>query len=217
MIVGIDPSDEYISYARTHILDVRIQFRSGTAQALPVERGSFDVVVSGLALNFVPDPEMAMAEMRRVIQPAGMVAAYVWDYADKMELIRYFWDAAVALNSDARSLDEGVRFPLCTPENLRRLFTRAGLRDITVDPIDVPTHFSTFDDYWFPFLGGQGPAPGYAMSLSDERRTELRERIQRRLPVAADGSIRLMARAWAIRGRTQTVPAHRSRPDSELM
>jgi hypothetical protein len=128
------------------------------------------------------------------------VAAYVWDYAGKMELMRYFWDAAVVLNPDARDLDEGRRFPLCEPGRLLQLFTEADLRDTEVRAIDIPTRFRDFDDYWTPFLGGQGPAAGYAMSLPEEARIDLREQIRRSLPIETDGSIRLIARAWAVRG-----------------
>jgi hypothetical protein len=124
----------------------------------------------------------------------------VWDYAGQMQLMRYFWDAAGALDPRARELDEGVRFPLCRPEPLQALFTGAGLADVQVRPIDVPTRFRDFDDYWTPFLGGQAPAPGYAMSLSEDRRTELREYLRARLPYDGDGSIPLIARAWAVSG-----------------
>ena len=72
---------------------------------------------------------------------------------------------------------------------------------MTVRPIQVPTTFGNFDDYWAPFLGGQGPAPTYAVSLDEPRRAALREALRARLPVAADGSIPLEARAWAVAGR----------------
>jgi len=129
------------------------------------------------------------------------VAAYVWDYAREMQLMRHFWDAAVELDPGARDLDEGRRFPMCRPEPLEQLFTEAGLDGPAVRPIDVPTRFRDFDDYWTPFLGGQAPAPGYCMSLSDERRATLRELIRTRLPIGPDGTIDLIARAWAVRGR----------------
>jgi hypothetical protein len=128
----------------------------------------------------------------------GTVGAYVWDYAGQMQLMRQFWDAAGALDPRARELDEGVRFPLCRP--LQALFTGAGLADVQVRPIDVRTRFRDFDDYWTPFLGGQAPAPAYAMSLSEDQRTELREYLRARLPYDGDGSIPLTARAWAVRG-----------------
>ena len=158
-------------------------------------------MVSGLVLNFVPDPAAAVAEMTRVARPGGAVAAYVWDYRDGMELMRRFWDAAVALDPVARELDEGQRFgPMCRPEVLAALFRDAGLRRVEARAVDVPTRFRDFDDYWMPFLGGQGPAPGYAMTLSENRRAALRERIRADLPIASDGSISLSARAWAVRG-----------------
>jgi hypothetical protein len=119
-----------------------------------------------------------------------------------MQLMRHFWDAAVALDPLARAVDEGVRFPLCRPEPLAALFREAGLDAVALRAIDVPTVFRDFDDYWAPFLGGQGPAPGYAMALSQDHRAALRERIRTALPVQADGSIHLIARAWAVRGRT---------------
>jgi hypothetical protein len=138
--------------------------------------------------------------MVRVVRPDGIVAAYVWDYAGKMQLMRYFWDAATALDPAARDLDEGRRFPICLPSSLAKLFVVAGLQHVEVRNIDIATNFRDFDDYWSPFLGGQGPAPSYAMSLSEERREALRERIRSSLPIAENGSIPLVARAWAVRG-----------------
>jgi hypothetical protein len=137
--------------------------------------------------------------MARVTRNGGVIGAYVWDYSGKMELMRYFWDAAVALDPEAAKMDEGPRFPICRPEALKALFTRAGLGNVETTAIDVPTPFSSFEDYWRPFLGGQGPAPAYAMSLDELRRSRLRERLRERLPVQADGSISLIARAWAVK------------------
>jgi SAM-dependent methyltransferase len=164
----------------------------------------FDAVVSGLTLNFVPEPDRAAAELARVAAPGGVVAAYVWDYAEGMAMMRYFWDAATALDPAAAELDEGRRFPLCQPDALGRLWTGAGLADVEVRAIEVPTRFADFDDYWTPFLGGQGPAPGYVMSLDEERRDALRDLLHARLPSAQDGSIPLTARAWAVRGTALT-------------
>jgi SAM-dependent methyltransferase len=200
-VKGIDPSAGFVEYARAKTRDARASFDVGDAQNLPIVSASFDAVVAGLVLNFVPQPSRAAAEMVRAARPGGVVAAYVWDYAGKMELMRYFWDAAVALDSSAADLDEGRRFPLCAQAPLSELFVDAGLKDVEVRAIDVPTHFRDFDDYWSPFLGGQAPAPGYAMSLSEARRAALRDRIRSTLPVAGDGSIQLIARAWGVRGR----------------
>lgn len=171
----------------------------GSATAIPLDDASVDAVVSGLVLNFIPDPLAALAEMERVSSNGGTLGAYVWDYAGNMELMRHFWDAAVELNPDDANLDEGVRFPLCRAEALEGLFTRAGLHQPELTAIDIPTPFASFEAYWEPFLGGQGPAPAYAMSLDEATRARLRERLQQRLPVQMDGSIVLTARAWAVR------------------
>jgi SAM-dependent methyltransferase len=199
-VIGIDPCEGYIAYAREHIPEARARFLVGDAQALPVAGATYDAVAAGLVLNFVPDPNRALTEMRRVARAGSTVAAYVWDYAGQMQLMRYFWDAAVALDPAAFPLDEGHRFPICQPEPLAHLFRAAGLQGVEVRSIDVATPFRDFEDYWSPFLGGQAPAPGYTMSLSEERRAALSEYIRARLPLAADGSIHLIARAWAVRG-----------------
>jgi hypothetical protein len=129
----------------------------------------------------------------------GTVAAYVWDYAEGMEMLRFFWEEAVALDPAATSLDEAARFRLASEDGVRRPFDSAGLRAVESRAIDIPMRFASFDDYWTPFLGGQGPAGTYAVGLDDPGRDALRERLRSRLPVGDDGSIELTARAWAVR------------------
>jgi SAM-dependent methyltransferase len=197
-IAGVEPSEGFLKTARESLAE-RATLQQGSATAIPLADGSVDVVVSGLVLNFVADQRAALLEMARVTGDGGTIAAYVWDYAAKMELIRYFWDAAVELDPDAVKHDEGVRFPMCRPDALEELFAGAGLEAVAVRPIDIPTRFADFDDYWRPFLGGQGPAPAYAMSLDETARARLRDCIKERLPTAADRSIPLTARAWAVR------------------
>ncbi len=196
---GYDFSPAYVAAARERVGDARAGFAQADAMALPDPADTFDVAVSGLAVNFVSDPGRAMEEMRRVVCPGGTVAIYLWDYADGMQLMRAFWDAAVSLDPAAAELDEGRRFPLCRPEPLRALFEDAGLREVEVRPINVPTRFASFDDYWTPFEGGQGPAPSYLASLNEERRRELRAAVERSLPHEPDGGIALVARAWAVK------------------
>ena len=206
-VLGIDPSEGYLAAARRGLADLPFEAAVGSAAAIPAADGEFDRVVSALVLNFAPRPDEALAEMRRVTRPGGLVAAYVWDYAEGMQLIRAFWDAAIALDPAAAELDEGRRFALCRPDPLRALFGSAGLVDVHVAPIEVPTVFADFDDLWRPFLGGQGPAPGYCAALPEDRRDALRERLRAMLPQQADGTIPLEARAWAVRGH---VPGHGS-------
>jgi len=200
-VCGIDPAGNYIDYVQSNILDGRARFEVGDALALPFGERSFDIVVSGLVLNQITAPAAAVAEMARVTRIGGLVAAYVWDFAGGMQLLRYFWDTAIELDPAAEVLDQGRRFPLCHPDKLYEVFGGAWLEQVEVRPIDVPTVFRDFDDYWLPFLSGHGlRAPGYVMSLSARRRSALEQRIRAALPIDADGSIHLVARAWAVRG-----------------
>ncbi len=201
-LAGIDTSSGFLDLARQRLDGLQVELHQADAQALPFPDGAFDRVVSGLVLNFVPDQKRAAAEMARVLRPGGEVAVYVWDYVEGMQMMRRFWDAASALDPRGAEIDESRRFPICRPEPLRRLFEATGaLGGVETRAIEVPTVFRDFEDYWSPFLGGQGPAPAYCVSLPDERRAELRERLRASLPVQRDGSIHLVARAWAVRGR----------------
>jgi hypothetical protein len=116
-------------------------------------------------------------------------------------MLRCFWDAAVGLDpAKAGPLDEGARFPLCKPDRLEALFRSGGLAEVETAPIDVPMQFRDFDDYWRPFLGGQGPSGAYAVTLSQGEQAQLREHLRAELPTRPDGTITLLSRAWAVRG-----------------
>jgi SAM-dependent methyltransferase len=184
-----------------------VHFEVGDAGALPWAPETCDVTVSGLVLNFVPDSAAMASEMVRVTRPGGRVAAYVWDYAGGMQMLRHFWDVAVELNRGDAKLDQAERFPLCQPGPLEQLFLRAGLTSVSVRAIDVPTVFRDFDDYWLPFLGKQGAAPTYLASLPTETRDRIRVALKARLVPAPDGSIAMTARAWAVQGTVPLNPA----------
>lgn len=199
-VVGVEPSEGFLEKAKQQLAG-RVVFHRGSAAEIPLDDSAVDVSVSGLVWNFVQDERAALAEIARVTGNGGTIGAYVWDYAGKMELMRLFWDAAVELNPEAVKIDEGVRFPQCRPEALAERFQSAGLHGgVEVTAIDIQTPFANFEDYWRPFLGGQGPAPAYAISLDETARVRLRDCIRKRIPMQADGSISLTARAWAVRG-----------------
>ena len=199
-VIGVDPSEGFLNAARGRVADRRVSFTQGTAERLPDGLGSFDAIVSGLVLNFVADPAAAVREMAGAMVAGGLVGAYVWDYAEGMQLMRHFWDAAAQLDPAAASFDEGRRFPGFGSERLPRLFA-AEFAEVEATAIVIDTPFASFDDYWRPFLGGQGPAPTYAVSLDEQARARLRNAVRSRLPIAAGGSIALTARAWAVKGR----------------
>jgi SAM-dependent methyltransferase len=199
-VTAIDQSEAFVNTAQRR-LGSHADCRVGNALSLPLEDSSINATVSGLVLNFIPEPEKALAEMKRVTTTGGTVAVYVWDYAGKMEFLKYFWDVAVELNPKATSLHEGKRFPESNPDGLKGLFDRSGFVDTVTAPIEINTHFRDFDDYWNPFLGGQGPAPTYVLTLDKKERDKLRDSLYERLPIQVDGSIPMVARAWAAKGQ----------------
>jgi ubiquinone/menaquinone biosynthesis C-methylase UbiE len=203
-VLGIDPSAGFVEHARAAIVDPRATFRLGTAADTGLDDDEVDAVVYGLVLNFVADVGAALAEASRVLAPDGVIAAYVWDYADGMQFIRMFWDAAVALDPAAMAFDQRRTFPIAAPDTLRNAFADAGFDAIDVSAIEIPTTFLDFDDFWTPFTGGTGQAPTYLASLDQPDRDALRESLRSSLPIDPDGQIRMSARAWACRGRAST-------------
>jgi hypothetical protein len=159
-----------------------------------------DAVVWGLVLNLVPNAAGALRTAAGSTAPGGLMAAYVWDYGDGMAMLRHFWDAAVEEDPAAEAKDQAVRFPMCAPGGLQAVFEAAGVSGVTARPIEVTGTFADFDEYWTPFLSGSAPAPAYLASLTPERQARVREILHDRVPTAADGSITLTCRAWAVRG-----------------
>lgn len=199
-VVSVDRSVEFVAQFAVVAEHRNARFLAADAIALPFGDGVAAAVASGLVLNFVAQPQMAVREMVRCLRPGGVVAVYVWDYGEGMELIRNFWRAATDLDAGAAALDEANRFPLCQPVALESLFRDAGLSDVAIESVTIPTVFENFADLWAPFLGGQGPAPSYVMALPDEKRMALRNRLAELVPARADGSIALTARAWVAIG-----------------
>ncbi len=205
-VVATDASDQFIEHARAALPDQRVQFLTATAAKLPTRAAGYDVVASSLVLNFLPDPTAALREMRSLAAEDGLVAACVWDYAGGMEFLRRFWDAAVELDPTARQHDEGERFPICSRSALEAAFREAGFSHVGVEALEVTTRFEDFADYWTPFVGGPGPAPGYLSSLAAQKQQDLARRLAATLPRNEDGSIVLTARAWTARAAKQSGP-----------
>ncbi len=199
-LIGIDPSKKFVDEAKKRLKN-KADIFVGDVDSINFKENSIDMIVSGLVLNFFPNIISAFTEMKKVLKPNGIIAAYVWDYSDRMDFLRYFWDAAILIDNDARNLDEGVRFPICNQHKLYRLFQDVGLNDIEVTTLDIITQFDNIDDYWNPFLGGQGPAPSYLASLSQEKQDVLKELVIGNLPIVSDGTIKLLGRAIAIKGK----------------
>jgi len=199
-VVACDPSVTFIESARLGQDDSRVTFHVAGIGSLPPREGGYEAVVSGLALNFFPDPGKAMEEQLEALRTGGSVGALVWDYADGMEFLRYFWDAAAVIDPGAADADEGRRFRICNPDALASLFEAAGAVEVRIGSVSVPTTFASFEDYWRPFIGGPGPAPGLVSTLSAKQVDALVDELMRRLPIQDGGTIELRARAWAVVG-----------------
>ncbi len=200
-VIGIDPSSEFLDLARTQIPDSRVSFVTGGAEAIPLPSDSADLVVSGLALNLVSDYRAGLREKIRVARAGGTVAAYVWDFAGEMQPVRAFWDAAETLDPAASDHDHATRFPICQPQPLLELFQEAGLEQVDVAALTMPLPFRDFDEYWRPhLLPGSSHAQRYMATLNPSQHEALRAHLQASLPLAPDGSLHLIARAWAVRG-----------------
>ena len=199
-IVGVDPSEGFISYAKKNAKSGRTRFETGDAQALRFQDSSFDQTMALLVMNFITDHSKAIGEMRRVTRPQGVVSACVWDYDAGMQMLRFFWDEAVALDPVMEPKDER-HMKLSREGQLGELWNRAGLVNVQQKPVSIDQAYESFDDYWGPFLKGAGPGGAYVVSLSDERRRELETRIRKRLlGNRENGPFVLKARAWCVRG-----------------
>jgi ubiquinone/menaquinone biosynthesis C-methylase UbiE len=203
-IVGIEPSSSFIDYARTQIADPRVTFELGDAQQLPYADASFDRCMALLAVDYIPDARKAALEMRRVTKKAGIVATAMWDRSRANELENCFWDAALAIDPNAKR-SSGRRGSYGSAEALLELWRGAGLTEVEIAGLTAACRASCFDELWRPYLGSQGgPIRAFMESLSEDRREAFRETIRRNvLGDGADGPITLKAKAWAVKG---TVP-----------
>jgi SAM-dependent methyltransferase len=198
-VTGVDRSEAYVRHARARVRDERVRFLVGDAEALQFADASFDKALSLLVMTFVPDAARALREMIRVTRPGGVVAAAVWDYGEGMEMLRIFWDEAVALDPGIAARDER-NLPLCRRGELAALWRSNDLQDVEGRSMSVDLPFASVDDYWRPFMGGQGPAGAYVASLREPQRAALGDRLRSRLAAGQDQSFTLRARAWAVRG-----------------
>src|SRR5215203_1479632 len=195
-VVGIDRSASYVALAQSQHGSTLVLFEVGDAQHMRFDAAMFDRTLSLLVVNFIPDVRKALGEMTRVTKPKGTVAAAVWDYGEGMEMLRAFWDEAVALTPAHAAKDER-NMPLCRRGDLAALWRAQGLQDVVEEALTIEMRFASFDEFWKPFLEQQGPAGAYMASQSTEDREALRLRLRGRLIGGGpDKAIVMHARAW---------------------
>lgn len=204
-VLATDMSNDFVSYAKADTNGELAQFEVADATELPCPDASKDIVTSALVLNFLPDKQKALAEMRRVLRPNGFIAFYIWDYpSGGMGFIDAFWKAATEIDSRAAELDEGPRFPFCQKNGLVQICNDAGIIEPNIEALEIETHFASFEALWHPFTLGVGPAPGYFKTLTEKHQSELKAHLAAKL--GADGPISLPAKAWAVKAKWPAAP-----------
>jgi SAM-dependent methyltransferase len=200
-VIGVDLSKAYIAHARRQSGGA-IQYAVADAQRLCLPDATFAGALAQLVLNFVPDAEAAVREARRVVKPGGTVAATVWDFRGGLVYQRLFWDTASGLEPSAgEARDRLFSTPLATPEGLADLWRRCGLAEVATGSLTIRMDYASFDDYWRPLLGGQGPVGTYVNGLVPERQALVQERVRAAyLAGGPDGPRSMTATAWAVRG-----------------
>ena len=196
-VVGIDPSEEQLEYARTRFAPDVARFVQGDAQALPFRDDTFDAAVMPLVIFFVPDPKQGVAEMARVVRSGGIVTAYAWD------MVGGGFPYA-ALQAELRAMNVVVPAPpsaaVSRLDALESLWADVGLERVETTVITVQRTFADFDDYFAAVLGGPSVTQKLA-TMNAPDITFLQGRLRERLPADAQGRITYEARANAIQGR----------------
>jgi len=199
---GVDFSPVYVEYAANRHANSRVTFQVGDACALSFPNKSFDRVLSLLVLHFVPNAEKAIAEMGRVARPGAVVAAAVWDARGGMSASRMFFDTAAAL--DRKAVERRARNytrPMTRPGELGRAWRAAGFDQVTETALNIRMEFTSFEDYWAPYEGQDGPGAEYVATLADSDRVKLRDAVRLAyLDGESDGPRSYAAVAWAVKG-----------------
>lgn len=207
-VVGVEPSKAYVDHCRDRIRDERVEFESGNAMALPFDEDTFDASLALLILQEIPDPPLAVREMRRVTRPGGRVATCQWDFADGLPMFTMFWDTVLETVADDELRSLATRVTMVDypdPGALRQLWEDTGLVDVEVEALETTMDFTGFEDYWTPYTSGVTATSSVAGNISDDKRRALKENLKRKLlGDDQDRQFSLPARAWAVRG---TVPA----------
>jgi SAM-dependent methyltransferase len=193
-VAAAEPAEAFVAACRRRCPGVDV--RLAPAEALPWPDATFDAALAQLVLTFMRDAPAGVREMRRVVRPGGGVAACSWDLRGGMTMLRTFWEAARRVRDDPPD-ESGMRWN--TPDELRELWSLAGLQDVVVEAIESEAEYADFDDFWKPFRTGVGPAGAYCARLDEPTRERVREEC-RRLLGDPTGPFTLSARAWAVRG-----------------
>ena len=196
-VVGIDPSTAQIAEVSKGRLASLATFREADAMALPLADASFDVVASALVINFIPDPMRAMHEMRRVATPSGLIAGYVWDFANELSPSGPLRRAMRAFGVDVPAIPGTSDSSLSA---LETLFKGGGCSDITCRAIEVTLAYPSFSEFWLAQTPSYTPTSKIIAAMTESARKRLMRVVKQSVPTAENGRVEYAARAHAIKG-----------------
>jgi ubiquinone/menaquinone biosynthesis C-methylase UbiE len=200
-ISGVDPSEDQIAFAKSRAAASRVDYRLGDALSLPFGDEEFDVAVMALVIGQLSDSAKAMAEMKRVVRPEGMVATYVWDGPDKGHPQQPLFDTLKAIVGELKRGPGNQARPIGA---LKDLFDESGLEDVTSRSIEIQLRFKDLDEFWVAQTALASRAVQAIRNLSELDLERFKASLRERLPTDADGCIAYTAQANALKGR---VPA----------
>jgi SAM-dependent methyltransferase len=200
-VVGVDPTEDYVTFARQRVPDSRAVFQVAAAESLPFPDESFDAAMALLVVQDMDDPGRAVREMARATRRGGPVAACLWDFRDGMPMFSLFWQAAEAVAPEATARYRAQPANRLGLQALAELWAGGGLSDVRTTSLELTQEFGSFEDFWLPYLAGATPTCEFAVAVNRETRGELADTLRRIIPaVRTDGSFSFTARALAVSG-----------------
>lgn len=200
IVTGADPLEKSITAAKQHPDNKGIRFEVGDAQDLPFEDTTFDAVVSGLMIKFVPNKVKAIGEMKRVARPGSVIALYDWDMDSNMNTTRHFWGAVADIIPERMEDRATNRTPMTEIDSIAQIFEAASVTKVQQNTISFTTQFRDLEDYWQPITKNSQNVGRFYQTMTEDQRNAVRERLKQTLPFAKDGSISFESRAVAVKG-----------------
>jgi len=200
IVTGADPLEKSITAAKQHPDNKGIRFEVGDAQDLPFEDSTFDAVVSGLMIKFVPNKVKAIGEMKRVARPGSVIALYDWDMDSNMNTTRHFWGAVADIIPERMEDRATNRTPMTEIDSIAQIFEAASVTKVQQNTISFTTQFRDLEDYWQPITKNSQNVGRFYQTMTEDQRNDVRERLKQTLPFAKDGSISFESRAVAVKG-----------------
>lgn len=180
-VIGMDLAEQMLEAAERkarRLALANVTFRTGDVTNLPFDAASFDAVTSRFCLMFLPEIQLAVAEILRVLKPGAWIAAAVWSAPEKnpylkipMDTIKQFIDLPPPDPSAP-----GI-FRLAKPDDLAGLLRQAGFNEVHDQELVAEVPFPTADEYIASLMDIAAPLQNLFVQLSEEQQRQAKARI----------------------------------------